>query len=232
MTMWWKLFFLLILVSSVSCGLRVVSTNSSAELPHRTGEAEVLNSSLHHYQELTLCSRFKTYHFTTNTGSFPFQVVLHLNKRLTFLACFVAVPCSVEGREDTDCTQQVKRIHSNVPGGWKQGKVFGISQTKRWSRTLSYPAWQPDTWNTVCVRVSGPASYYQAEWTTLIGPDHSRYSTLIGPDHSRYSTLIGPDHSRYSSLIGPDHSRYSTLIGGTLLCGRQGLRHNNTPQGK
>ena len=57
----------------------------------------------------------------------------------------------------------------------------------------------------------------------------SDWSTLIGPDPSRYCPLIGPDHSRYCPLIGPDHSRYCPLIGGTnvyVLC------HNNTPHGK
>ena len=38
--------------------------------------------------------------------------------------------------------------------------------------------------------------------------------------------------AEWSSLIGPDPSRYCALIGGTLLCWRQVLCHNNTPQGK
>ena len=33
--------------------------------------------------------------------------------------------------------------------------------------------------------------YCQAEWSSLIGPDHSRYCAVIGPDHSRYCAVIG-----------------------------------------
>ena len=46
---------------------------------------------------------------------------------------------------------------------------------------------------------------------------------------SEWSTLIGPDPSRYCALIGPDPSRYSVLICGTLLRWFHGLCHNNTP---
>ena len=155
----WKLFILLFLLPAASCGLRVVSTDPGVELPHRTGEVEVENSSLHLYPEFTICSRFKTYQFTTYPDNYPFQVVLHLNNHLTFLACFVAVPCSVAGQKD--CTLQVQNINSNVPGGWKQGKVFGISQSGDWERYVSYPAWQPDTWNTACLTLSAPGRHYQ-----------------------------------------------------------------------
>ena len=175
--MWWKSFLHLFLVPAVSCGvrLRVVSTNSSAELAQRTGGAEVLNSSLHHSPELTLCTRFQTYQFTSPPGHYPIQVVLHLNIRLTLLACFVAVPCSVEGSED--CTGEMKGIQSSVPGGWRQGKVFGLSQSGDWERYISYPAWQPHTWNTACVTLSGPGGYYQAVSSTLIGPAPMRLSS-------------------------------------------------------
>ena len=102
---------LLFLDSVASCGLRVVPTNSRAELPHRTGEAKVLNSCLEDYQEFNLCSRLKTLQFTTSAGSYPFQVVLHFNKRLTFLTCFVMVPCSVvEANKEEDCTEGMKII--------------------------------------------------------------------------------------------------------------------------
>ena len=40
-----------------------------------------------------------------------------------------------------------------------------------------------------------------------------------------------PDcEAEWSTLIGPDQSRYCALIGDTLLCWRQSLCHNNTPQ--
>ena len=42
----------------------------------------------------------------------------------------------------------------------------------------------------------------QAEWSSLIGPESSRYSPLIGPESSRYSPLIGPESSTYTPLIG------------------------------
>ena len=62
-------------------------------------------------------------------------------------------------------------------------------------------------------RVQGPGTQVRSEWSSLIGPDQSRYCALIGPDQSRYCALIGPDQSRYCALIGPDQSRYSALIG-------------------
>ena len=53
-------------------------------------------------------------------------------------------------------------------------------------------------------RVQGPGTQVRSEWSSLIGPDQSRYCALIGPDQSRYCALIGPDQSRYCALIGPD----------------------------
>ena len=51
----------------------------------------------------------------------------------------------------------------------------------------------------------------------------------VVPTNTDSQADFSPD---WSTLIGPDPSRYCALIGGTLLCWRQGLGHNNTPQGK
>ena len=47
----------------LTCGLRVLSTNKDRVLPEKYGFVEIVNSSLKHYAQFSLCGRFQTYQF-------------------------------------------------------------------------------------------------------------------------------------------------------------------------
>ena len=47
----------------LTCGLRVLSTNKERVLPEKYGYVEIVDSSLKHFDQFSLCGRFQTYQF-------------------------------------------------------------------------------------------------------------------------------------------------------------------------
>ena len=72
--------------------VKVISTDPGASLPAVDGQAEMLNSSLVKYSELTVCARFLTHHFSTRYDSPSEQIILSYGDNL-LLGSYVTRPC-------------------------------------------------------------------------------------------------------------------------------------------
>ena len=72
--------------------MRIITTDGGASLPAREGRAELLNSSLENYSEMTLCARFLTYHFSTHWDGFPYQALISSGSN-ALLGSYVAKSC-------------------------------------------------------------------------------------------------------------------------------------------
>ena len=88
---------------ALSQKVKVISTDAAASLPAKDGRAEILNSSLVKYPELTLCARFLTHHFSTHPDEAPFQSLLSYGDN-DILSSFVARPCEKHFQADF-CTR-------------------------------------------------------------------------------------------------------------------------------
>ena len=72
--------------------MKVISTDGEASLPATDGRAEILNSSLVQYPEVTLCARFLTHHFSTHPDGEPTQTLISYGYN-NLLSSLVARPC-------------------------------------------------------------------------------------------------------------------------------------------
>ena len=80
------------LSAGLSTKMKVISTDAGASLPAKDGRAELLNSSLVKYPELTICARFLTHHFSTHPDGEPSQTLISYGQ-IDFLSSLVARPC-------------------------------------------------------------------------------------------------------------------------------------------
>ena len=76
----------------MALSMKVISTDAVAPLPAQSGQAELLNSSLENYSEMTLCARFLTYHFSTHWDGFPYQALISSGSN-ALLGSYVAKSC-------------------------------------------------------------------------------------------------------------------------------------------
>ena len=133
--------------------MKVISTDAGALLPAKDGGAEILNSSLKKYSELTLCARFLTHHFSTHPDGGPYQTLISYGKD-DLLSSYTATYCDgfFEG-----CTQKYKERFSKFPHlQWLGGKVFGYLFD---SDNTYYAVWWPAVWNTACISISPTLGY-------------------------------------------------------------------------
>ena len=77
---------------ALSKKVKVISTDSGASLPAKDGQAELLNSSLVNYSEVTLCARFLPHHFSTHLDGLTSQTLISYST-YELLASIVARPC-------------------------------------------------------------------------------------------------------------------------------------------
>ena len=68
--------FLLFLSDVLGKKMKVISTDPGASLPAKEGRAELVNSSLVKYSEVTICARFLTHHFSTHPDGGPYQTLI------------------------------------------------------------------------------------------------------------------------------------------------------------
>ena len=128
---------LLITICSPAMSMRVVTTDPSQFLPGLEGQAEVLNSDLSQYDEVTICVRFNTFQFNTHQEAYDYQGLLTLGA-FWVLGTYTALPCDwdYEG-----CTVYKK---SYIPG-WIHGTALGY-----YEKSNFYPSWQPGRWYSFC----------------------------------------------------------------------------------
>ena len=140
---------------AVSKKMKVISTDAGSSLLRREGQAEILNSSLVKYPEVTLCARFLTHHFSTHPEGWPTQSLISHGLD-DLLGSYRAMPCD---QYYTGCTQEYKDIFSENQLPWISGKVFGylyIANTPHF-----YPAWWPAVWNSACLTASPARGHYR-----------------------------------------------------------------------
>ena len=89
---------------ALSQKVKVISTDAEASLPAKDGRAEILNSSLVKYPELTLCARFLTHHFSTHPDGYSSMAIISYGYS-TFLHSSVARPCDQYFQADS-CIRQ------------------------------------------------------------------------------------------------------------------------------
>ena len=77
---------------ALSKKVKVISTDSGASLPAKDGQAELMNSSLVNYSEVTLCARFLTHHFSTHLDGSTTQTLISYWTH-DLLSSFIARPC-------------------------------------------------------------------------------------------------------------------------------------------
>ena len=86
-------FFISILIPLVSSeSLRVLRTTHDMASFSPSSGAELLNSSLHDLNEMTVCARFSTYQFITHGYREPLQVLLSVGEDLEFLSSYTMLP--------------------------------------------------------------------------------------------------------------------------------------------
>ena len=128
--------------------MKVISTDARTSLPAKSGQAEILNSFLAKYPELTLCARFLTHHFSSYTDSWPTQALISVGKS-DLLASYSGTECD---QFKSGCTQFYKDIIRGDQHVWTKGKVFGVFYDSK--NNHIYPVWWPGVWNVVCISVS------------------------------------------------------------------------------
>ena len=116
----------LILLPYLSAGLstkmKVISTDGGASLPAKDGRAEMLNSSLVKYSEVTLCARFLTHSFSTHSDCWPSQTLIQYGKD-SLLSSYVARPCL---QMYPGCTQEYQDIFPKDDIQWIRGRVLHL----------------------------------------------------------------------------------------------------------
>ena len=70
--------------------IKVISSKRQDYLPDKTGQVEIVNSSLFGLDDFTLCARFLTFQFISYSDSY--QALLHYNGNW-LLASYVSMPC-------------------------------------------------------------------------------------------------------------------------------------------
>ena len=81
----------------LSMKMKVISTDPGASLPAKDGGAELLNSSLGNFPEVTVCARFLTHHFSTHWDSWSSQALISSGGD-ALLGSYVAKPCEQRER--------------------------------------------------------------------------------------------------------------------------------------
>ena len=115
------------------------------EVDNPAGQAEILNSSLVKYPEVTLCARFLTHHFSIHPDGYPFQTLISYEED-DLMGSYVARPCE---KKYEGCTENNRdRLETQQ---WIRGKIFGTSYISGYN--YYYPVWWPTVWNTVCMTV-------------------------------------------------------------------------------
>ena len=102
--------------------------------------AEVLNSSLEHLHQLTICARFKTLNFQVNPGVSNYQAIIVLGP-FWLLGSYTALPC--EDRY-TGCTDSER----NTNPLWRYGMANGYHYSED---SNHFKAWHHQVWNSVCI---------------------------------------------------------------------------------
>ena len=125
--------------------MKVISTDAGASLPAKDGRAEILNSSLGKYPEVTLCARFLTHHFSTPSDNYPFQTLISYGKDV-LLSSYVGKSCD---QFYQGCTENYRdKVEAQQ---WIRGKVFGDFYHS--GHFYFYPVWWLEIWNTACITV-------------------------------------------------------------------------------
>ena len=135
----------------------VISTEkgAGASLPRKEGQAEILNSSLVKYSQLTVCARFLTLHFSSDPDGWPTQSLISYGSD-DLLGSYLAMSCD---QSYTGCTQEYRDIFRASQLSWISGSVFGyfsLSNTPQF-----YPAWWPAVWNTACITIRASQQHYR-----------------------------------------------------------------------
>ena len=139
---------------ALSKKVKVISTDSGASLPAKDGQAELLNSSLVNYSEVTLCARFLTHHFSTHSDCWPGQTLINYGKD-SLLSSYVARSCE---QMYAGCTQEYQDMFIKDDIQWMSGKIFGYIFI---SDDHCYTVWWPAVWNTACISASPGLGYYR-----------------------------------------------------------------------
>ena len=145
---------LLELVLTLTQAIRVLQTNPDIELPPRSGQAEVLDSSLANLAEFTICMRMKTFQFSSyNEVTFSYQAVMTAGP-VWILGAYIGLPCD---QRYLGCTQKQKDRYGQ---DWKHSKVIGY--TGDGVENHDFKTWQPGVWNsklstTSCNLTSSPS---------------------------------------------------------------------------
>ena len=106
--------------AALSQKMKVISTDVGASLPAKAGQAELLNSSLEKYPELTICARFLTHYFSS--VGFPSQALISYGPE-NLLGSFVARSCD---QVYVGCTRIYKDLLMKRDIPWIRGKVNGF----------------------------------------------------------------------------------------------------------
>ena len=133
--------------------MTVISTDAGASLPAKDGRAEILNSSLVKYPEVTLCARFLTHHFSTPSDNYPFQTLISYEKDV-LLSSYVGKYCD---QFYQGCTENYR--DKVATQGWIRGKVFGSLYLS--GNDYFYPVWWPAVWNTACITIRASQQHYR-----------------------------------------------------------------------
>ena len=128
--------------------MKVISRDAAASLPAKDGRAEILNSSLVKYSQLTVCARFLTHHFTTDPQGLPTQSLISYGSD-DLLGSYLAMSCD---QSYPGCTEEYRDIFRASQLTWISGSVFGYFSLS--STPQFYPAWRPAVWNSVCLTAS------------------------------------------------------------------------------
>ena len=135
--------------------MKVISTDAGASLPANNGRAEILNSSLVKYSDVTLCARFLTHHFSTHPDNSPLQTLISYGNA-DLLSSYVARPCD---QKYQGCTEYYRdRLETQQ---WIRGKVFGSSYLSGSGNHYIYPVWGPGVWNTACITIRVSQQHYR-----------------------------------------------------------------------
>ena len=143
MLLLWLLLLALTLCSREALSVRVLKTDSTQFLPPLSGQADILNSGLSRYEEVTVCARFLTHQFNCHRAAYDYQGLITLAE-FWLVGSYLALPCdwSYEG-----CTLYKK---SYIPG-WTHGTAFGYYEESNF-----YRAWEPASWTSFCFTGSAP----------------------------------------------------------------------------
>ena len=129
--------FAITLYPAAVLAVRVLKTDSSQFLPKLSDQADVLNSGLAGYEEVTVCARFLTHQFNCHKEAYDYQGLITVSE-FWLLGSYLALPCDwyYDG-----CTVYKK---SYIPG-WTHGTALGYYEASNF-----YRAWEPGRWNSFC----------------------------------------------------------------------------------